>query len=245
MKDPGAPAQPPFEAGNSSLDNPIELLIAARQKELGGMPIQRVLPFAKRRMVGPWIFFDHLSPVDFKPGEGMDILPHPHINLATVTYLFEGQIMHRDSLGMVQPIEPGAINLMVAGKGIAHSERSLPQLRATGHRLHALQLWLALPEDQEEIEPAFYHYPAEDLPGRQFEGGQLRVMMGEAFGLISPVKTYSPTVYAEAHLQPGGRLLAPANYQEMAVYVICCVWRGSHQPASCTGLYHGRSSKQS
>ncbi|HEX2914435.1 MAG TPA: pirin family protein [Chloroflexia bacterium] len=211
--------EPNSNSANSS-ESSIELQIGARKRDLMGIGIWRVLPYARRRMVGPWIFFDHIGPIDFGPGEGMEILPHPHINLATVTYLFEGQIMHRDSLGVVQTIEPGAINLMVAGKGLAHSERSVPALREKGFRLHALQLWLALPEEAEEIDPAFYHYGREELPELQTGKTRLRVMIGEAFGLVSPVKTFSPALYAEASLSPQTNLRLPENLQELAVYVV-------------------------
>jgi redox-sensitive bicupin YhaK (pirin superfamily) len=197
-----------------------ELLISARQKELGGVAIRRVLPYSKRRMIGPWIFLDHIGPAKIEAGKGFEVLPHPHINLATVTYLFEGKIVHRDSLGVVQTIEPGAINLMVAGRGVAHSERSLPDMREAGFEVHALQLWLALPEEVEEIDPAFYHHSAEELPDREAEGLRVRVMIGQGFGLSSPVKTFSPTLYAEATLSPGVRLELPDSVPERAVYVV-------------------------
>jgi redox-sensitive bicupin YhaK (pirin superfamily) len=206
--------------GVNSAENGPEMVITARPRNLGGIEIRRVLPFFSRRMVGPWIFFDHIGPVQLQPGTGIEIPPHPHINLATVTYVFEGEIMHRDSLGMVQSIQPGAINLMVAGKGIAHSERSLPELRARGFNLHSLQLWLALPEGQEEIDPAFYHYPAADLPGQHSDGVALRVLMGEGFGLSSQVTTFSPTIFAEATLSPGARLALPHEIAEKGVYIV-------------------------
>lgn len=206
--------------GKNAIGNGLELIINARSRDLGGIAIRRLLPFYARRMVGPWIFFDHIGPVDFPPGAGMDILPHPHINLATVTYVFEGAIMHRDSMGVVQAVEPGAINLMVAGKGVTHSERSDPELRAGGFRLHALQLWLALPVDQEEIDPAFYHYSSVELPGKQSEGVALRVMIGEGFGLVSPVKTFSSTLYVEAELAVGSSLTLPTGAPERGVYVL-------------------------
>jgi redox-sensitive bicupin YhaK (pirin superfamily) len=208
------------ESGESLEDSGLELVIEARNRDLAGIAIRRVLPFYARRMVGPWIFFDHIGPVDFAPGAGMDVPPHPHINLATVTYVFEGVIMHRDSMGVVQAVEPGAINLMVAGKGVAHSERTPPAARASGFRQHALQLWLALPVEAEEIEPAFYHYEAGELPGKQLDGVKVRALIGECFGLVSPVKTYSQTLYAEADFAPGARLTLPANTPERAVYVV-------------------------
>lgn len=208
------------EGGEDKENNGLELVIEARNRDLAGITIRRVLPFYARRMVGPWIFFDHIGPVEFAPGQGMDVPPHPHINLATVTYVFEGKIMHRDSMGVVQTVEPGAINLMVAGKGVAHSERTPPELRAVGFRQHALQLWLALPVEYEEIEPAFYHYDAAELPGKQVEGVAVRVLMGECFGLVSPVKTYSQTLYAEASFSQDAKLNLPAGVPERAVYVV-------------------------
>ena len=207
---------------NDAQDNPcsgISLLIEPREKDLGGFSVRRLLPFRKRRQVGPWVFFDHMGPAEFAPGEGIDVRPHPHINLATVTYLFEGEIFHRDSLGNAQPIRPGDINLMVAGKGIVHSERTAPDVRASGQRLHGLQLWHALPEAEEETDPAFYHYPSDTLPQTELDGVKLRVMMGEAYGLSAPVKTFCQTVYVEAFMPAGSTLALPDNVPERAVYV--------------------------
>jgi redox-sensitive bicupin YhaK (pirin superfamily) len=172
------------------------------------------------KAVGPFVFFDHLGPADFKPGAGIDVRPHPHIGLATVTYLFDGEFLHRDNLGNVQPIRPGEINWMTAGRGIAHSERTPPELRQRGHTLHALQLWVALPEDNEETAPEFIHYAAEQLPVIDEQGRNVRVMVGEAFGVKSPVKTYSPTLYLEARLQAGASMALPENVEERAVYVV-------------------------
>jgi len=196
----------------------ITQMISPREKDLGGFSVRRMLPYAKQRMVGPWIFFDHMGPAHFQPGQGIDVRPHPHINLATVTYLFEGEILHRDSLGSEQPIRPGDINLMVAGRGITHSERSPDALRKQGHTLHGLQLWLALPEDREEAEPAFYHHPGSSLPATEIKGVRLRVMMGQAYGLSSPVRTFSDTLYLEAHMKAGQRLTLP-DAPERALYV--------------------------
>ncbi|QEM83417.1 pirin family protein [Halomonas binhaiensis] len=195
----------------------IELLIETREKDIGNFSVRRSLPTAKRKMVGPWIFFDHMGPADFPVGEGINVRPHPHVNLATVTYLFEGEILHRDSLGSVQPIRPGDINLMVAGRGITHSERERPELTRAPRRLHGLQLWLVLPEEDEEIDPAFYHYPSSVIPALEAAGVSLRVMMGTAYGVTSPVKTYAETLYVEAYLQPGQRLALP-HAEELAVY---------------------------
>ncbi len=194
-------------------------ILKPKDKDIGDFSVRRALPFINHRSVGPWVFFDHFGPVEFEPGQGIDVRPHPHINLATVSYLFEGEIFHRDSLGYAQPILPGAINLMVAGKGIVHSERTREALRADGYRLHGLQLWMALPEDKEEIEPAFYHHPAETIPTVKVENVDVRVMMGSAYGVTSPVETFSDTLYLEADMPAGSELtLPPAD--ELAVYVV-------------------------
>ena len=203
---------------SETLPDTISLIIPAREKDLGGFKVRRVLPFAKHRMVGPWIFFDHMGPADFAPGIGINVRPHPHINLATVTYLFAGNILHRDSLGTRSVIKPGDINLMVAGKGITHSEREEEAAQAKSRHLDGLQLWLALPEADEEIDPAFYHYDADEIPGITEDGLSVRVMMGEAFGLTSPVKTYAKTLYAEFRLKAGKSVDAPLTAEERAVY---------------------------
>lgn len=196
----------------------IEFIVQPRKKELGGFSVRRVLPTVQRKMVGPWIFFDHMGPAQFAPGNGIKVRPHPHIGIATVTYLFDGEILHRDSLGSCQPIRPGDINLMVAGSGIVHSERERPEVTQTAHSVHGLQLWLALPEAQEEIEPAFYHYPGDNIPRITIGDVPVRVMMGSAFGVTSPVKLFSDTLYLEAHLKAGQKLDIP-RAQERAVYV--------------------------
>lgn len=196
----------------------VELLIEPRDADLGGFSVRRALPTRQRRMVGPWVFFDHMGPAEFPAGEGIKVRPHPHINLATVTYLFEGEILHRDSVGSYQAIRPGDVNLMVAGKGITHSERERPEVTATAHRLHGLQLWLALPEAFEEIDPAFYHYPDADIPRVDVDNVPVRVIMGTAYGVTSPVKTYADTLYIEAHLRAGQKIRVPAA-EERAVYV--------------------------
>lgn len=195
------------------------LMIEPREKDLGGFSVRRVLPFAKRRMVGPWIFFDHLGPVVFEAGKGIDVRPHPHINLATVTYLFEGEMLHRDSLGSHQVIRPGDLNLMVAGSGIVHSERERAEIHEKKHPLHALQLWHALPQADEECDPAFYHYGADELPQTNVNGVSLRVMMGSAYGLQSPVKSFCDTLYVEMRLKEGQSIALP-QAQELAVYVV-------------------------
>jgi redox-sensitive bicupin YhaK (pirin superfamily) len=202
-----------------NLPESVLMLIAAREKDLGGFSVRRVLPFAKHRMVGPWIFFDHMGPAEFAPGIGVNVRPHPHINLATVTYLFDGHILHRDSLGSKSVISPGDVNLMVAGSGIVHSEREEPDAMAATRKLDGLQLWLALPEADEEIDAAFYHYDSGDIPAFNDNGVAIRVMMGQAYGLKSPVKTYADTLYAEGKMKYGAKIQMPMGVEERAIYV--------------------------
>lgn len=197
----------------------LELMLEPEIKDLGGFSVRRVLPAAVRRMVGPFIFFDHFGPAEFPPGEGIQVRPHPHIGLSTVSYLFEGEIIHRDSLGFVQPIQAGAVNLMTAGSGIVHSERAGDDLHTTS-RLHGIQSWMALPLEQEEIEPAFQHYPAADLVSIDIDGVTLRVIMGEAFGVASPVSCYCPTLYLECLMPADSELQLPQDYDEMAIYLV-------------------------
>lgn len=197
----------------------VRLLLQPRDHDLGGFSVRRALPTRQCRQVGPWVFFDHMGPAELGPGPGIDVRPHPHINLATVTYLFEGEIWHRDSLGSDQVIRPGAINLMVAGRGIVHSERERPAQRQAARSLHGLQLWLALPEAHEETEPAFYHHPADTIPEVEVDGVPVRVLIGTAYGVTSPVETYSDTRYLEAALTPGQHLRLPSD-SERAVYVV-------------------------
>lgn len=197
----------------------VKWLIQPSEKDLGDFSVRRALPSSQAPMVGPWIFFDHIGPARFEAGKGVNVRPHPHINLATVTYLFEGEILHRDSLGSEQPIRPGDINLMVAGRGITHSERESPEVRSTSHDLHGLQLWLALPEAEEEAEPAFYHYPSADIPSLDIDGIAIRLMMGSAYGATSPVKTFVNTLYFEAELKSGQTLALP-DCEERGVYVV-------------------------
>ncbi|SEA77455.1 pirin family protein [Alkalimonas amylolytica] len=189
----------------------IELIINPKPKDLGGFSVRRSLPVRERRSIGPWIFFDEMGAAEFTAGSGINVRPHPHVNLATVTYLFEGEILHRDSLGSYQPITPGDINLMVAGKGIVHSECERPEVTARDHRLHGLQLWMALPEADEEIEPAFYHYSSAAIPATRIDGVPVRVLIGSAYGLNSPVKTFYQTLYLEAELQTGQSLTLPTS----------------------------------
>jgi redox-sensitive bicupin YhaK (pirin superfamily) len=198
----------------------IETLIEGRPRDLGGFEVARLLPSAARRLVGPFLFFDHFGPADFAPGQGMDVRPHPHINLATVTYLFEGEILHRDSLGSLQTIRPGAVNWMTAGRGIVHSERTPPDVRARGSRQHGIQLWVALPKAHEETEPEFHHHDAASLPTREEGGVGLRILAGTAFGAVSPVRTFSPLFYVEAALPQGRCLPLPDDHEERALYVV-------------------------
>jgi redox-sensitive bicupin YhaK (pirin superfamily) len=200
---------------------PIELQLTGHEKDLGGgFAVRRLLPDARRRSVGPFIFFDHFGPVTVGPGSNYDVRPHPHIGLATVTYLFEGAMMHRDSLGNQQLIEPGAINWMTAGRGIVHSERRPDHLRGQEHVNHGLQLWTALPREHEEDAPSFAHTPASAIPEVQMGDARVRVLVGEAFGATSPVATLIGTVYADVTLTPGGHLELPAVAPELAVYAV-------------------------
>jgi len=195
-------------------------VVAARGRDLGGIEVRRVLPWGGGRMVGPFIFLDQLGPVEFRPGQGIDVRPHPHIGLATVTYLFEGELVHRDSLGVVQTIRPGDVNWMTAGRGIVHSERTGPERRASGQRMHGLQSWVALPREYEEAEPAFDHTPAAKLPEQDGDGVKLRVIAGRAFGLASPVRVFSETFYVDVAMSAGAALDIPEEYAESAAYVL-------------------------
>jgi redox-sensitive bicupin YhaK (pirin superfamily) len=199
----------------------VDLEIEGRPRDLGGgFTVRRLLPSIARRMVGPFIFFDEMGPVRLDPGAGLDVRPHPHINLATVTYLFEGEILHRDSLGTEQPIRPGAVNWMTAGRGIVHSERSPAAERKTGPRLHGLQLWVALPNAQEEVEPSFQHHRADAIPDVAEPGVRMRVVAGAAYGERSPVSVLSPLFYVEARLERGARLTLPDEHAQRAAYVV-------------------------
>ncbi len=197
----------------------IKLIIPPRPTDLGGFSVQRILPFRSCRMVGPWVFFDHMGPATFPAGKAIDVRPHPHINLATVTYLFRGEMLHRDSLGSKQTITTGAVNLMVAGKGIVHSERVSEAIKASGQTMEGLQLWHALPEEFEEIEPEFHHYPALEIPETTVAGSKIRVLIGEAYGLNSPVKVFAETLYIEAKMPQSAKLQIPAS-AERAIYVL-------------------------
>jgi hypothetical protein len=203
----------------SSCVGSIALTITSREKDLGGFTVRRVLPAAEQQMVGPFIFFDHMGPAQFPPGKGIDVRPHPHIGIATITYLFEGEILHRDSLGVIQPIEPGAVNLMTAGSGIVHSERPGADFETTS-TLHGIQSWMALPDGQEEMPAAFAHTTAAELPQLEIKGVSVRVIIGEAFGQRSPVTTYSSTLYLDCRLPQGAEVTLPDSYEELAAYVV-------------------------
>jgi redox-sensitive bicupin YhaK (pirin superfamily) len=206
----------------STDERPMAILqvVDARQRDLGGFVVRRVLPAAGRQMVGPFIFFDHMGPTQFEPGHGIDVRPHPHIALATVTYLFAGSLEHRDSLGNVREILPGDVNWMSAGRGIAHSERTPHRARAAGEKIHGIQSWVALPDGHEDGEPSFTHYPASVIPQRVLDGVTLSVIAGDALGLRSPVATAWPTLYVHARFAPGALLEMPADHEERAVYVV-------------------------
>jgi len=198
----------------------IELVIDSRRRDLGGFEVGRVLPYAPHRMVGPFIFFDHMGPVRFAPGfpKNVDVRPHPHIGLSTVSYLFEGEMTHRDSVGSEMVIRPGEVNWMTAGRGITHSER-FDGLRAHGGSMHGVQTWVALPDKDEETDPAFYHHGPEDLPTYEFEGLWARLVVGKAFGAEAKVKTHSPMFYVHWRLASGTKAQLEAEYPERAAFV--------------------------
>lgn len=198
----------------------VERVIAGRARDLGGFIVRRTLPTMGRRMVGPFIFFDHMGPVRLPAGAGIDVRPHPHIGLATVTFLFEGEIVHRDSLGSHQAIRPGDVNWMLAGRGIVHSERTAPELRGEGPRVHGIQSWMALPLEDENAAPRFEHHDAEALPRVTLPGAVLDVIAGQAFGVNAPTGVLSPTLYAHARLDAGARLTIDDEHVERAVYVV-------------------------
>ncbi len=201
-------------------DDLIEQTLLPVTHDLGGFKVHRTLPAKERTMVGPFLFFDQMGPAQLPPGAGVDVRPHPHINLATVTWLFEGAFEHRDSLGTVQTIHPGAVNLMTAGKGIAHSERSPLAARAAGPALAGIQTWLALPEAEEEMDPAFEHVAAEALPVIESGGARATLIMGELWGARAPTTTYAGTIYADVLLGPGAAVPVDAEADERAVYLV-------------------------
>jgi len=206
--------------GDARASDAIEQVIVPRSIDLGDFRVHRALPAAEPRLVGPFILFDHAGPAVLRAGGGVDVRPHPHIGLATVTYLFDGEVVHRDSLGTAMPIRPGAVNLMIAGRGIVHSERSAPERRANDQTLHGLQLWVALPAAREEGAPAFTHTAAADIPELNDGGLKLRVVAGAMHGLRSPVVTPSDTLFADAQLRAGTALPIGAEHEERAIYVV-------------------------
>jgi redox-sensitive bicupin YhaK (pirin superfamily) len=205
------------QAGDNSM---IELTISGRPKDLGGFSVRRLIPVAKKRLVGPFIFFDHMGPAEFEPGKGIDVRPHPHIGLATVTYLFDGEMDHCDTLGVHQTIKPGDVNWMTAGRGIVHSERTGPEAREAGHTLHGIQTWVALPAEDEESEPSFHHHKTDALPEIDDDGVWMRLILGTAYGHTSPVKTFSPIFYIHAETESGSTFKLTDEYEERAVYVV-------------------------
>jgi redox-sensitive bicupin YhaK (pirin superfamily) len=204
----------------SDLPANIETVILPRAHDVGGFQVQRALPAREKQMVGPFIFFDQMGPGEFLTGKGLDVRPHPHIGLATVTYLFDGSILHRDSLGTQLPILPGDVNWMTAGSGIAHSERTDTALRTHSNRLFGIQSWVALPKSQEETAPAFAHHDAADLPTLSDAGISLRLIAGEGWGITSSVQTHWPLFYADATLDPGAQLPMPDRHEERGAYIV-------------------------
>lgn len=205
--------------GDAKSCDAIEDIIVPRARDLGGFEVRRALPSARRQMVGPFIFFDQMGPAQFISGKGIDVRPHPHIGLATVTYLFEGEIKHRDSLGSALSIKPGEVNLMTAGRGIVHSERTSPERRDSGQDLFGIQSWMALPKSHEEMQPGFSHFTVADLPRIEGEGKRVRIIMGELFGQVSPAAFPHPSFYAEVVLAPGAVCPLDPDYEERAVYI--------------------------
>lgn len=240
-------SRPPRESTPNEDPTPpvIELVLEPRERELGdGFFVRRLLPASQLRAVGPFVFFDHFGPTRFAPGTGMDVRPHPHINLATVTYLFDGEIVHRDSLGSHQVIRPGDINWMTAGRGIVHSERTDPPRRAAGSSSHGLQLWVALPRAHEEAAPAFHHYPATTFPRFARAGVDVRVLAGEAFGATSPVATFSRLVYLDVRLQVGAVFEVPDDETERGIYLVAGALSCEGQSFPPTRLLSLRTGRQ-
>ena len=198
----------------------LETIVVPRPRDIGGFEVRRVLPSAERRNVGPFVFFDQMGPAELAPGFGIDVRPHPHIGLATVTYLFEGTIIHRDSLGSMQAIEPGAVNWMTAGCGIVHSERSDNELSKERQKLYGIQIWVALPKQNEEAAPEFTHYAADRLPLVEGEGKRVRVIAGSFCGKVSPAKTFSKLFYADAVLNSGALISLDNEYEERGIYLL-------------------------
>lgn len=197
----------------------IETLIIPRARDIGEFEVMRALPSPKRQMVGPFIFFDQVGPVEFITDQGIDVQPHPHIGISTVTYLMQGEFNHRDSTGANQLIKPGEVNWMIAGKGVTHSERTMPKTRQTGGKLFGIQTWVALPQHAEDTEPEFEHFGQADLPLLEAEGKQVRLIIGNAWGEVAPTKTYGETFYADAILQAGAALPLPDNHEDRGIYI--------------------------
>jgi redox-sensitive bicupin YhaK (pirin superfamily) len=206
--------------GDKPACDAIDQIIVPRSVDLGGFSVRRALPHTRRRMVGPFIFFDHFGPAVLRDGQGIDVRPHPHIGLATLTFLFDGEIMHRDSLGTAQPIRTGEVNWMTSGRGIVHSERTAPERRVSGGGLHGLQCWIAMPTNDEEIAPSFAHHDQAELPVVNAEGANVRIVTGTLYGQHSPVKTLSETLFADASLALGATLPFDANTEERALYIV-------------------------
>ena len=198
----------------------LETVLRGHPREVDGFTVSRVLPALTRKHLGPFCFFDHLGPSELAPGRGLDVRPHPHIGLATVTYVIEGEIVHRDSLGFEQAIRPGAVNWMTSGRGITHSERTSSELRQSGSRLHVAQLWVALPTSHEEMAPEFHHHPASTLPEVDVGGVRVRVLAGSAYGATAPVRIFSALFYAEAEIPAGASLSLPEGHEERGIYVL-------------------------
>ena len=207
-------------AGNTHQCDAISQVIVPRTVDLGDFAVRRALPSAQTRMVGPFIFFDHFGPAEFHAGNGLDVRPHPHIGLATVTYLFDGEIMHRDSLGTEMAIRPGEVNWMTAGRGIVHSERTRPERRVDGEPIHGLQMWVALPAAREEMEAGFAHHATAEFPVIKENGKNVRVVVGSLYGASSPVPTVHETIFGDVHLKAGTSLPLDAGHEERAIYVI-------------------------
>lgn len=194
--------------------------IAGRSRDLGGFSVKRVLPAAGQRLVGPFIFFDQMGPATFAPGQGIDVRPHPHIGLATVTYLFEGALRHKDSLGEDLVIRPGDVNWMTAGRGVVHSERTPSPEREDGHTMYGIQTWVALPEEDQDTDPAFFHHPGQDLPRFDRQGGDFHLILGTAWGETAPVKVFSPIFYLAGRIPAGARITLDIEHEERAIYLV-------------------------
>jgi hypothetical protein len=209
-----------FNVHEGGRQNVTTQILSGLTKDLGGFTVTRILPQIARRSVGPFVFYDQMGPASFPPGQGIDVRPHPHIGLSTLTWLFEGRIIHRDSLGYHQPVEAGAINWMTAGRGITHSERTHADDLAAGQALHGIQVWIALPDEAETIDPSFTHYPADAVPKISLPGAHIALIAGQTWGATSPVTVHSRLFYAQADLEPGAQVAFPEGYEERAVHLV-------------------------